>query len=131
MNIKNASNENVVKGIGFIKSRKSDDKIMDMAALMHKMAKDIEIDLVDVIVDETADFDVDRKFVTELFQYIEKPEVVLVFVQSLLHISQDADDLIKFAAMAELNGIVLIDIEDQVIFIPEVVCNCEHRKSSK
>lgn len=125
MNLKKENKVTGIKAIGFIKSRKSDDKIMEMAALMHTMAKDLEVDLVDVIVDETADFDVDRKYVTELVQYLEQPEILFVFVQSLLHISQDTDDLLKFATLAEMKGIVLISIEDKTIFLPEEICNCE------
>lgn len=128
MNSKQENNKLAAKAIGFIKSRKSDDKIFNMAERMYDMADELGVDIVDVIVDGTANYDVDRGYITELFQYIEQSEVVYVFVQSLFHISNDEDDLIKFGAMAELNGIVLIDIEDQVVFLPEVVCNCEHRK---
>ena len=57
MAVKNNDN---FKAVAFIKSRKADHKIHAMAAEMIDMAEQLDIVITDVIVDESANDDIDR-----------------------------------------------------------------------
>ena len=69
-NVNEFKREHEVMGVGFIKSRKSVDKIMDMAADMLDKAKSVELPIVEIIVDEGASDDIDRDKVTSLCEWI-------------------------------------------------------------
>ena len=58
------------KAIAFIKSRKADHKIHAMATEMIEMALDLDVELTDVIVDGSANDDIDRRVITDFCQYI-------------------------------------------------------------
>ena len=107
------------KAVGFIKSRKSDHKIMEMAEEMYALADTLRVELVDVIVDETGSSDIDRKDVTTLCQLMEKKSITFVFLQSIVHVTHDYNDYDKFAERAEKLGVVIVDMEDKIIFLPE------------
>ena len=117
-NIKEQKKEEVEKAVGFIKSRKSNDKIMAMADKMYALAVTVGVELVDVIVDETGSTDIDRKDVTTLCQLMEKRNVAFAFLQSIVHVTHDYDDYEKFADRAEGLGVVLVDMEERIIFLP-------------
>lgn len=59
------------RGIGFIKSRKSDDKLMDLSEQMIKGASENGIHIIDVIVDQTSGVDIDRHNVDRLVAWME------------------------------------------------------------
>ena len=107
------------KAVGFIKSRKSDDKIMEMAEEMYALADALGVELVDVIVDVTGSTDIDRKDVTTLCQLMEKRNVSFAFLQLIVHVTHDYNDYDKFAERAEKLGVVLVDMKDKIIFLPE------------
>lgn len=114
MNIK----EENLKAVGLIKSRKADAKIMKMAESMYSLAEAMDVELLDVVVDETADTDIDREEITAVCSLIEKADVSILIVQSLDHLTDDEEDLDKFMSRASDEGIAVVDMENKVIIIP-------------
>lgn len=102
------------KGIGYIKSRKSDSKIMDMATDMKKVAYLKNIELVDVIVDSSSGRDVDREELDELVAWMEKDYIDVVVLKSIFDISKDDEELLKFLRKAEALGVSVYLLEHGV-----------------
>ncbi len=113
-----AQNKNEGKAVIFIKTRKSEDKIHAMAAEMSKMADDIGLDVVEVIVDEGNCTDIDRYMITTLCQSIDDEDVDMVLVKSILDIAGDPDDTAKFIENLLARGICVGDYEHDIIFAP-------------
>lgn len=109
------------KGVIFIKSRKSDDKIHNMVSNICNHAEERDVEIVDIIVDESSGFDVDRSEVDRLWNWIENSPVGIIFLKSILDITSDEDDLEKFFARAEYYGMILVDMEAHVAFVPDTV----------
>lgn len=99
-NVNEFKREHEVMGVGFIKSRKSVDKIMDMAADMLDKAKSVELPIVEIIVDEGASDDIDRDKMTSLCEWMEKDYVKVIFVREINDITKDRDDLEAFLLKA-------------------------------
>lgn len=114
MNIK----EENLKAVGLIKSRKSDAKIMKMAESMYSLAEAMDVELLDVVVDETANTDIDREEITAVCSLIEKADVSILILQSLDHLTDDEEDLDKFMSRVSDKGIAVVDMENKVIIIP-------------
>lgn len=114
MNIK----EENLKAVGLIKSRKADAKIMKMAESMYSLAEAMDVELLDVVVDETANTDIDREEITAVCSLIEKADVSILILQSLDHLTDDEEDLDKFMSRASDEGIAVVDMENKVIIIP-------------
>lgn len=102
------------KGIGYIKSRKSDSKIMDMATDMKKVAYLKNIELVDVIVDSSSGRDVDREELDELVAWMEKDYIDVVVLKSIFDISKDDEELLKFLRKADALGVSVYSLEHGV-----------------
>lgn len=114
MNIK----EENLKAVGLIKSRKADAKIMKMAESMYSLAEAMDVELLDVVVDETANTDIDREEITAVCSLIEKADVSILILQSLDHLTDDEEDLDKFMSRSSDEGIAVVDMENKVIIIP-------------
>ena len=99
------------QGVGFIKSRKSEFTIMNMAEEMIKMACASGIELEEMIIDETSGLDIDRVPVDKLVSWMEKDRIVAVVVRSVYDISRDNDDLIKFFKTADDLGVSIFSME--------------------
>lgn len=108
-------------GVIFIKSRKSDDKIHNMVSNICNHAEERDVEIVDIIVDESSGFDVDRSEVDRLWNWIENSPVEIIFLKSIFDITSDEDDLEKFFARAEYYGMILVDMEAYVAFVPDTV----------
>lgn len=102
------------KGIGYIKSRKSDNKIMDMETYMKKVAYLKNIELVDIIVDSSSGRDVDREELDELVAWMEKDYIEVVVLKSIFDISKDDEELLKFLRKAEALGVSVYSLEHGV-----------------
>lgn len=100
------------RGIGFIKSRKSDDKIMDLSEQMIKGALENGIHIIDVIVDQTSGIDIDRHNVDRMVAWMEKPYIDAVIVHSIFDISRDLDDLLTFLMRAEALDVEVFSISE-------------------
>lgn len=113
--------EQTGKGIIFIKSRKSDDKIHNMVFNIRVHAEERDVDIVDIIVDESSGLDIDRSEVDRLWDWIENSPVGIIYLKSIFDITSDEDDLDKFFARAEYYGMILVDMEAHVAFVPDTV----------
>ena len=100
------------RGIGFIKSRKSDDKLMDLSEQMIKGASENGIHIIDVIVDQTSGVDIDRHNVDRLVAWMEKPYINTVVVHSIFDISRDLDDLLAFLMRAEALDVEVLSMSE-------------------
>ena len=100
------------RGIGFIKSRKSDDKLMDLSEQMIKGASENGIHIIDVIVDQTSGVDIDRHNVDRLVAWMEKPYIDTVVVHSIFDISRDLDDLLAFLMRAEALDVEVLSMSE-------------------
>ncbi len=109
------------KGVIFIKSRKSDDKILNMISNIRAHAKERDVEIVDIIVDESCGLDVDRIAVDRLWDWIENSSVGIIYLKSIFDITCDEEDLKKFFARAEHYGMILVDMEAQVVFFPDKI----------
>lgn len=109
------------KGVIFIKSRKSDDKIHNMVSNIRNHAEVRDVEIVDIIVDESSGLDVDRSEVDRLWDWIENSTVGIVYFKSIFDITSDEDDLEKFFARAEYYGMILVDMEAHVAFVPDTI----------
>ncbi len=109
------------KGVIFIKSRKSDDKIHNMVSNIRAHAEERDVEIVDIIVDDTCGMDIDRSEVDRLWDWIENSPVGIIYFKSIFDITSDEDDLEKFFARAGYYGMILVDMEAQVAFVPDTV----------
>ena len=109
------------KGVIFIKSRKSEDKIHNMVSNIRTHAEEKDVEIVDIIVDESSGLDVDRSEVDRLWDWIENSPVGIIYVKSIFDITSDEDDLEKFFARAECYGMILVDMEAHVAFVPDTI----------
>ena len=99
------------QGVGFIKSRKSEYAIMNMAEEMIKTACSNGIEIEKLVIDETSGRDIDRVPVDKLVSWMEKDRIVAVVVRSIYDISRDEDDLIKFLDIAGKLGVTIYSME--------------------
>lgn len=109
--VKNVDYQEQYVGIGFMKSRKSDDKMMCIAGNMIAYAAKKDIVLFDVIVDESSGKDIDRKVIDRLVQWMEKDFIKVILIRSILEITTDKDDLQKFLRKAEELGVSVYSME--------------------
>ena len=72
------------KAIAFIKSRKAEHKIHKMAEEMYKTAELAGVELVDVIVDDSANDDIDRREITDFCKTVDDTDALVVLVNNLL-----------------------------------------------
>lgn len=91
----------VYKGIGFIKTRKSDEKAERMKEELIQVASKNELKLLDVIVDDSSGNDIDRENIDLLLEVMEKEVVKALVVRSVFDITKDVDDLVTFFRKAE------------------------------
>lgn len=89
------------RGVGFIKSRKSESRVMDMAAEMIERAERMHLTITNIIVDRSSGMDIDRKKIDELAAAMEKESVNAVMVRSLTEISNNRDDIKVFLDIAD------------------------------
>lgn len=108
------------KAIAFIKSRKADHKIHAMATEMIEMALDLDVELTDVIVDGSANDDIDRRVITDFCQTLDGTEAVMVFVNNIFSFTTDPDDLFKFIDTLMNKPVLIVDMEHNLTLSPEV-----------
>lgn len=109
--VKNVAYQERYAGIGFMKSRKSDDKMMYIAGNMIEYAAKKDIVLFDVITDESSGKNIDRKAIDRLVQWMEKDFIKVILVRSIFEITADKDDLQKFLRKAEELGVSVYSME--------------------
>lgn len=109
------------KAVAFIKSRKADYKLHAMAKEMIDVAVPLEIDITDVIMDESADDDIDRVEVTDFCKTVEEMEADAVFVSDILDFTRDPDDLLKFLDNLLNRPVLIFDMKRHHAWIPKIL----------
>lgn len=98
-------------GIGFIKSRKSESKVMDMGEEMIAAVQEKGLKILEIIVDDTSGIDVDRPSVDKLIAWMEKDYISAIVVRNIFDITNDLDDLRKFMCKAEGLNVSIYSLE--------------------
>lgn len=99
------------KAIAFIKSRKAEHKIHKMADEMNKTAEQAGVELVDVIVDDSANDDIDRREITDFCKALDDTDALVVLVNNLFAFTTDLDDLFKFVETLMYKPVMILDME--------------------
>lgn len=99
------------KAIAFIKSRKAEHKIHKMAEEMYKTAELAGVELVDVIVDDSANDDIDRGEITNFCRTLDDTDALVVLVNNLFAFTTDLDDLFKFVETLLGKPTMILDME--------------------
>lgn len=107
-------------GVGFIKSRKSEDKVMTMGEDMYAYAAGHGIKLIEIIADSSSGLDIDRPEVDRLTAWMEKDYIDAVLVKNIFQISRDTDDLCRFLRKAQELGVSVLSMEHNCkpVYIP-------------
>ena len=98
-------------GVGFIKSRKTESKVMDMGEEMIAAAQEKGLKILEIIVDDTSGIDVDRPSVDRLTAWMEKDYISAIVVRNIFDITNDLDDLRKFMCKAEGLNVSIYSLE--------------------
>lgn len=99
------------KAIAFIKSRKAEHKIHKMAEEMYKTAELAGVELVDVIVDDSANDDIDRREITDFCKTVDDTDALVVLVNNLFAFTTDLDDLLKFVETLMYKPVMILEME--------------------
>lgn len=113
-------------GVGFVKSRKSESKVMSMSKELLDSAIENGVKLCEIIVDDGGSTDIDRTVIDELLSWLEKYEISALFVRSIFDITRDMDDLICFMNRAKHMDIAIYSLEfgTMVIYEPNTDEGC-------
>jgi DNA invertase Pin-like site-specific DNA recombinase len=87
-----------------------------MQLTLEELGKEIGIELMDVIVDQTASRDIDREAVNDLCLWVENAPVSVIMVDFLSDITDDEADLSKFMQVMTENGILIICFAEHAIY---------------
>ena len=98
-------------GVGFIKSRKTESKVMDMGEEMIAAVQEKGLKILEIIVDDTSGIDVDRPSVDRLTAWMEKDYITAIVVRNIFDITNDLDDLRKFMCKAEGLNVSIYSLE--------------------
>lgn len=98
-------------GVGFIKSRKTESKVMDMGEEMIAVVQEKSLKILEIIVDDTSGIDVDRPSVDRLTAWMEKDYISAIVVRNIFDITNDLDDLRKFMCKAEDLNVSIYSLE--------------------
>ncbi|WP_310602766.1 recombinase family protein [Anaerosporobacter sp.] len=112
-----------MRAVGFVKSRKSYEKIHEICRNISRVGFSKRIYVSDFIVDETAGTDIDRSAIDRLVGRLEYGDVECVMVNSVFDITRDVDDLAQFfwhlnqldckLYSIEEKGFIPIELEDE------------------
>lgn len=98
-------------GVGFIKSRKTESKVMDMCEEMIAAFQEKGLKILEIIVDDTSGIDVDRPSVDKLTAWMEKDYISAIVVRNIFDITNVLDDLRKFMCKAEGLNVSIYSLE--------------------
>ncbi len=84
----------------FIKSRKLDSIVMDMAAMIIKEAATLGYEIIETELDRAGSRDIDRQQMDRLYVWMEKPEIHDIFIRRFDDISGTKEDQLAFLRFA-------------------------------
>lgn len=81
-------------------------------------AEATDVEVVDVIVDESCSCDIDRAEIDRHCEWIQNSPVGIIFLQSLEEITRDLDDLEKFLDRVAKYGMIIVDLSSNAVLLP-------------
>lgn len=111
--------QETVRGIGFMKTRKAMPNIYLFIKDMCKVARNIDVYPIGLIVDEGWSRDIDRQDVDHLYQRLEEEELSTVFFQDLGDLSDNEDDFCKFMRDMRSKYITVVDMKNRRVYFPD------------
>ena len=111
MEIEVISCQRTIKGVGFIRSRKSEDKVMGMCEEMRIAAERKYVDVAEILLDDGGSKDIDRDVVGKLYEYMERDCIRAVMLRSVFDITDDDGDLCNFLRRANERGVTIYSME--------------------
>lgn len=101
----------IYAGVGFIRTRKPECRIMDFTEGMTAYAERRYTTLLEIIVDrgdeipDDGDVDIDRFVMNKLYSWMKKDFVKVVFIRNLNEISSNKEEQRGFLVQAEKYGV--------------------------
>lgn len=105
-------------GVGFIKTRMADYKVIGIHSVMESIADSLDVDLIDVIVDRSGSRDIDRKAIDDIYEWLDNAPVQFLIVGSLKDISDDKDDFDRFMEDMSERKVVIMCLEGNKVIMP-------------
>ena len=114
-NRNNLNEERKTVGIGFIKSRKAEQKVIEYGKCLIKAAEKDNCELLFVDVDCGADRDIDRPQLDVLYSAMKLGCVSSIYIRRLKDITDNPADLHEFHRTAIECGVSIhiVDVEDE------------------
>lgn len=123
------SKNEVLRGIGFVKTRKALPNVHLFIKKMCKVASSLDIYPIGIIIDDGWSKDIDRQSVNRLYQHLEEDELSVVIFQNVHDITDDEKDFHKFMSNMREKSITVVDMKTQKVFLPnEAVEGCDHNE---
>lgn len=101
--------------VGFIKSRKSESKVMDFCEKMITAGDKEGCEILCIDVDRGGSRDIDRPQLDEIYRAMEMSIINHLFIRSFDDISEDTEDLVAFTQFANDNKVLIhiVDVEQE------------------
>lgn len=105
----------LIPAVGFIKTRKLESVVMDMAERMNTEAMKKGYIILEIIVDRDGSRDIDREQLDELYEIMQLDALHDVFIRSMEDIAIAPEDQLAFVRYAEDHkiDIHLIDLTSE------------------
>lgn len=118
---KNEESEILGYGLAFIKTRVGNKKVRHLQKAIEEFGREAGVEMVDVIIDDSASRDIDRKQLDWIFHWIEATPIQLLLINKLSDITDDADDLSKFLCQMNEAEVRIICMDDSEIIVPDSI----------
>lgn len=118
---KNDETEILEYGLAFVKTRVGNKKVRYLQDAIEEFGKEAGVEMVDVIIDDSASRDIDRKQIDWMYHWIEAAPIHLLLIDKLSDITDDADDLDKFLCRMNAEEIMIVCIDDKEIIVPDSI----------
>lgn len=111
----------IYAGIGFVRSRKSESRIMDFCEEMKEYAEKNYTVLLDIVIDHGDEVladgtvDLDRFKINKLYAWMQKDYVQVIFIRNLNEITTNIDDQQYFLICAEKLGVAVHSMDAGII----------------
>lgn len=118
---KNEKSEIPGYGLAFMKTRAGDRKVRRLQNSIEQLGRELGVEMMDVIIDDSVSRDIDRKQLDWIYHWIEVAPIHLLLVDRLSNITDDADDLDKFLRQMNEEEIVIVCMDDKEIIMPDSI----------
>ena len=106
-NFEQMGTKEMLPAVGFIKSRKAECELMDMAEKMIEKAAEMGFSILEVHADRTGSRHIDRPALDSVHMCMEKPDIHDLFIRSLTDISDKSSEQQAFLQIACDNDVTI------------------------